>query len=426
MPKFTEVAHSAAAADAACPLPGPAASPAEPLPTPVLPPEKDPALNEAPPTVARNRIASTWHAVLDFLLTTDWRQRHRLTMCALACLLMLCGILAMQIVARAGLADTRLVGAWTMLSIGGMATMFLLIRSGLALRFSDPSLTGPQILYGITCAAMAFVILAVPARGLTLPMLAVIVMFGMFGLTARQMLGVMCYALALFGAAILSVEWQGYYGQRPSLSLSYAIIVAVLLLGTTVLTQRMQTTRERLRQQRQELAQALEQIRQLATHDELTGLPNRRHMLDLMRHETLRAKRSRMRPLLVQLDVDHFKLVNDTHGHAVGDQVLQSFADAARGALRKSDIFSRWGGEEFVLMLCDTERHEAQDLLERLRIEVSRPRVVRPELPPLRITVSMGVATLGDDERLESALERADFALYAAKSGGRDRVAWAD
>ncbi|WP_343590103.1 GGDEF domain-containing protein [Paracidovorax wautersii] len=374
----------------------------------------------------RTRLASAWHEVLDALLTTDWQQRHRLTMCGLASMLMLCGILTMQILSRAGLADPRLVGPWAMLSVAGMAVIFGLIRSGFALRFADPSLTGPQILYGITCTAMAFVILAVPARGLALPMLAIIVMFGMFGLTARQMLGVMCYALSLFALAILSVDWRGYYGQRPNLSASYAFIVAVLLMGSTFLTQRMQRKRNRLRRQRQELALALEQIRQQATHDELTGLPNRRHMVDLMRHELLRAKRGKRQPLLAQLDVDHFKVVNDTYGHAVGDLALQSFVRTARDALRQSDILSRWGGEEFVLMLCDTTRPEAEALLEQLRLQVAEPRTVRPELPALRVTVSMGVACVGADERLEAALERADFALYAAKAGGRDRVVWAD
>ncbi len=378
------------------------------------------------PPIAPHRLANAWHAVLDVLLTTDWQRRHRLTMCGLANMLMLCGILVMQILAQAGLADPRLVGAWTMLSMAGMSVMFGLIRSGFSLRFADPSLTGPQILYGITCTAMAFVILAVPARGLTLPMLAIIVMFGMFGLTARQMLGVMCYALALFAVAILSVDWHGYYGQRPSLSASYALMVVVLLIGSTFLTQRMQMKRDRLRCQRQELALALEQIRQQATHDELTGLPNRRHMLELMRHEVLRAQRGKRQPLLAQLDVDHFKVVNDTYGHAVGDLALQSFARTAREALRQGDILSRWGGEEFVLMLCDTPRPEAEALLERLRMQVAEPRTVRPGLPALRVTVSMGVACVGPDERLEAALERADFALYAAKAGGRDRVVWAD
>lgn len=203
-------------------------------------------------------------------------------------------------------------------------------------------------------------------------------------------------------------------------------MVVVLLIGSTFLTHRIQRKRNRLRRQRQELALALEQIRQQATHDELTGLPNRRHMLELMRHEVMRAQRGKMQPLLAQLDVDHFKVVNDTYGHAVGDLALQSFAHTARQALRQGDILSRWGGEEFVLMLCDTPRPEADALLERLRMQVSQPRTVRPELPALRITVSIGVACVGAGERLEAALERADIALYAAKAGGRDRVVWAD
>ena len=372
---------------------------------------------------APKRSRSALQRLLDTLLTTDRRQRVRLAMAGLAALLMSGCMVAMHIVAAAGMADQGHVLWWTLASAAGLAVVFALIRTGVSQRFADPSLTLVQILYAIACNAVAYVI-AGQARGIAPPILAVILMFGMFGLSPRQMTGVMLYAFAAFGLAWLVVEWRNEPGHSTALSLAYAIMIVVVLISSTFLTRRVQATREHLRRQRHELALALEQIRELATHDDLTGLPNRRHMLELMRLEMLRAERSGHTLLLVQLDVDHFKAINDTHGHAVGDLALQTFARAVRDCVRASDVLARWGGEEFVLMLCNTQPQDASDLLERVRRTVAALRMERPGRPPIRFTVSIGVAAHEPGETIEHTLERADKALYAAKARGRDRIVW--
>jgi len=359
----------------------------------------------------------------DWVLTDDRRQRQRLTMAGLAALLMLCCMLSMHIVAAVGLADARLVDAWTVMCVAGLLIVYALIRSGYSLRFPDPSLTHAQILYAIACNAVAYVI-AGPARGIALPILAVVMMFGMFGLTPRQMIGVMVYALVMFGIAGAVVEWRSEPGHSQALSLAYAVMIVVVLLSSTFLTRRVQATREHLRRQRYELAQAVEQVRKLATHDELTGLPNRRYMLEVLRLEVLGAQRSGQPLLVAQLDIDHFKTVNDTHGHAMGDRALQVFARTVRASVRASDVLARWGGEEFVLLLCNTPLAPADDLLERVRHAVAAQRLERPGSPPLQMTVSIGVTCLRPGEALEETLERADRALYSAKAAGRNRVAW--
>ena len=361
--------------------------------------------------------------LLDLLLTTDRRQRVRLVMAGLASMLMTGCMVAMHIVAAAGMADPRHVLWWTLASAAGLTLVLLLIRTGVSQRFSDPSLTLFQMLYAIACNAVAYVI-AGPARGIAPPILAVILMFGMFGLSPRQMIGVMFYALAAFGLAGLVVEWRNEPGHSQALSLAYATMFVVVLISSTFLTRRVQATREHLRQQRHELALALEQIRELATHDDLTGLPNRRYMLELSRLEVLRAERSGLPLLLVQLDVDHFKTINDTYGHAVGDQALQLFAHTVRDCVRSSDVLARWGGEEFVLMLCNTQPQGASDLLERVRLAVAALRMERPGRPPIRMTVSIGVTQFQAGEGIEQTLERADKALYAAKARGRDCIVW--
>ncbi|WCT24519.1 GGDEF domain-containing protein [Acidovorax temperans] len=261
--------------------------------------------------------------------------------------------------------------------------------------------------------------IAGPARGVTLPILAIILMFGIFGLTTRQMLGVLVYSLVAFGVASGVVAARDEPDYPTVVAAAYVGMVVVVLLSSTFLTTRVQSTRQHLRRQKAELARALEQIRQLATHDDLTGVLNRRAMLDRMQLEQRRSLRSSSPLLIAQLDIDHFKAVNDTHGHAAGDLVLQSFADTVRRNVRDTDVLARWGGEEFVLLLCDTPAADAVDLMERLRQAVQAMQVPVPQGDgPITVTVSIGLARHTPAHPLAGTLERADQALYAAKAGG--------
>ena len=355
----------------------------------------------------------------DWMLTTDKRQRIRLAMSGLAALLMVCCLVVMNSVAAAGLASTAEVRVWTACSVLGLIAVYAAIRSGWSRRFKDPALTLAQILYAITCCAAAFVI-AGPARGVTLPILAIILMFGIFGLTTRQMLGVLVYSLVAFGLASGVVAARDEPDYPTVVAAAYVGMVVVVLLSSTFLTTRVQSTREHLRRQKAELAQALEQIRQLATHDDLTGLLNRRAMLDRMQLEQRRSLRSGSPLLIAQLDIDHFKVVNDTHGHAAGDLVLQSFADTVRHNVRDTDVLARWGGEEFVLMLCETQLDDARDLLERVRQAVEALEIPHAT-GTLHLTVSAGLALHLPGDTVVHTLERADQALYTAKALGRNR-----
>lgn len=367
-------------------------------------------------------LSAYWRRWTDWMLTTDKRQRIRLAMSGLAALLMVFCLVVMSAVAAAGLASTFEVRVWTACSVLGLIAVYAAIRSGWSRRFKDPALTLAQILYAITCCAAAFVI-AGPARGVTLPILAIILMFGIFGLTTRQMLGVLVYSLVAFGVASGVVAARDEPDYPTVVAAAYVGMVVVVLLSSTFLATRVQSTREHLRRQKAELAQALEQIRQLATHDDLTGLLNRRAMLDRMQLEQHRSLRSGSPLLIAQLDIDHFKAVNDTHGHAAGDLVLQSFADTVRRNVRDTDVLARWGGEEFVLLLCDTPASDAVTLMERLRQAVQAMQVpVAQGGQPITVTVSIGLARHTPADPLAGTLERADRALYAAKAGGRNRV----
>ncbi|MFC1886370.1 diguanylate cyclase [Thermodesulfobacteriota bacterium] len=164
-----------------------------------------------------------------------------------------------------------------------------------------------------------------------------------------------------------------------------------------------------------------EELRRLATIDSLTGINNRRNFLDLAQKEMNRSKRYENPFSLIMLDIDHFKKVNDTYGHSVGDQVLIEFCGICLKAIRESDIMGRLGGEEFAVALVENDKEAAMILAERIRKNVASHTVIIGN-EELRVTASLGVAQMWPDCDLNSMLERADNALYQAKGNGRNQV----
>jgi diguanylate cyclase (GGDEF)-like protein len=158
-------------------------------------------------------------------------------------------------------------------------------------------------------------------------------------------------------------------------------------------------------------------VQQLATTDALTGVANRRHFTDHAADRIALARRDNQRLAAMMIDIDHFKKINDTYGHAVGDAVIRSVADTLRANLRDPDILCRYGGEEFAI-LTGLDPLEAG---ERLRRAIKQTGVAGPS-GPVAVTVSIGVAELSSADGLDALLGRADAALYRAKESGRDQV----
>jgi len=165
-------------------------------------------------------------------------------------------------------------------------------------------------------------------------------------------------------------------------------------------------------------------IRRQVVTDHLTGLYNRRYFTKRADEEVQRALRHQTPLSLLMADVDHFKLVNDTYGHATGDRVLQTVAAVIRDALRGTDICARYGGEEFAVLLPQTAGENAFSVAERIRVTLGQTRYTGLGLPPdACVTISLGVATCpGDATGRDELLELADKALYRAKDAGRDKV----
>ena len=185
----------------------------------------------------------------------------------------------------------------------------------------------------------------------------------------------------------------------------------------------LEQTLQALEEKHAELQVATEELRQASITDPLTGAFNRRFFLDTAAKMVSAANRHRQPLSVIMIDVDYFKRINDEYGHPAGDKVLQTLADICRKALREEDIFARFGGEEFAMLLPNTDEGTAQCVAERLREKLMR-HAVEAEGNLIRITISSGVSRHRPEEKsIEAALRRADDALYEAKEGGRNRVA---
>jgi diguanylate cyclase (GGDEF)-like protein len=163
-------------------------------------------------------------------------------------------------------------------------------------------------------------------------------------------------------------------------------------------------------------------LAELAARDELTGLFNRRHMSELLAQHRAACQRSGEGFAVALVDLDHFKRINDSHGHAVGDSVLRAFAEQAGAAMRGTDTVGRWGGEEFLVIYPRSTAQEAAQGADRLRERVAAAVVTTPGGQPLTFTVSIGLTEHLPPESVEALVERADRAMYQAKSQGRNRV----
>jgi len=182
-------------------------------------------------------------------------------------------------------------------------------------------------------------------------------------------------------------------------------------------------TQSKLADANTRLEKANRRLKELATTDELTGLWNRRRFLEMLAQECRRAGRSGADLALAMLDLDHFKVVNDTYGHALGDRVLAEAASIIRRAARATDVVARYGGEEFMVLMPEASAVDARNAAERIRTHIARHPISDGTID-VGITASVGVSALkdGGPGGPDHLIRRADEALYAAKQAGRNCI----
>ncbi len=231
--------------------------------------------------------------------------------------------------------------------------------------------------------------------------------FGGVKLAARATAG-------LLASAVVFAALNGFSFAPSSSTLATLATLPLLLAYPSAIALAAHTLSERVRKQSRKLAE-------LSRTDALTGLANRRALMESLDHEFRRFRRGGYRATLMMLDVDRFKLLNDTHGHAVGDEALRAIAKVLKKTLRDTDTAGRYGGDEFAVVLTDASGARVGDLAERLRQAIAAAELVEGQ--GVHATVSIGYAELDSGMHTGAQwIAAADAALYRAKSGGRNRA----
>jgi diguanylate cyclase len=303
--------------------------------------------------------------------------------------------------------------------------LFGFFYSGRNQRLPDPSLTEAQVLLGLGWQTWLIAHLD-EARGTFLVFYVLVLLFGLFHLSRYAF--IRCALLVFFSFSAITL-WDGYHFQLadPALAVLQVCLLFIVLIWLVFYARYVQASRQRMRQRRfalqahqDTLRGMMRQLENLVATDELTGLFNRRHFLRLATRE-LDTMDADVVHGLALIDLDHFKRINDVHGHAAGDQVLQAFAAVASACLREGDVLARYGGEEFVVLLPDCNAERLTSCCERLRIAFTDVELIGISVSHLSLSAGMTLLELGDD--LDDALHRADQALYRAKRDGRNRCA---
>jgi diguanylate cyclase len=361
------------------------------------------------------------------LLGDDERQKVR----ASQALLVLTVYIVFAVVQHAevvlGMMDASQSWALTSWNLTGGFGFYLCIRCGLNLRLkSGRSLAIPQSLWAMVGITWSYAITGA-ARGAVILIMILVVVFTMFELTPKRARAVAGTAFAMLASTMVFKAWTDPIRYDPRVEAMHGLFAGIVLAASYVLSVRIGRLRARLveqrtslEQQRTELREALERIRTLASRDELTGLLNRRAAMEFMQRElAVRARHQRMMSVAL-IDLDHFKRINDTHGHFGGDTVLRRFGEEMQSVTRAGDILARWGGEEFLLVMPETSIGQALAALKRIQQAITQ--LSLDEVAPgMKVTFSAGASECLGTHDLEAAIARADAAMYSAKRAGRDR-----
>ena len=314
--------------------------------------------------------------------------------------------------------------AWgiTLASIVTFLVFWLPVRAGLTQRMKDPVLTFPHALATLCLCVTAYVMLD-EHRVNVLVLMAQVIVVAMLRLRPKQVLGLGVVATLMLCGAFAWVDWRDTSVGMLTKGVTHLMVGGASLLLLSLVGKWVSDIRTEISEQAKELRKTVLTVRQMATLDQLTGLLNRRVMLEGLEAERQLAERHGTQWCVALIDLDHFKQVNDRHGHPTGDAVLKGFADLARQHLRAVDQVGRWGGEEFLVLFPQTRLNEAHASLERLRKALNAWRL--PDHPTLQMSFSAGLVQAEPEDTIDQVVERADKTMYQAKASGRNRSVWA-
>jgi len=361
------------------------------------------------------------HSILSAaVIGRESAMRANLSYMLLSFLVYLTWMIVEAICAGIGLISWSDAGVMYGFNLFGVLGFYGVIRSGLSRRFADPSMVLAQVLYAVAALMIAYALVP-ETRAAALQTPCITVVFGMLTLRPRETV----IACAWIIAMLLTTVALMLLFDAPRLDVHQELLnvtaACIVLPALTSITRHFALLRERLKSQRAQIKSALARAETLATRDPLTNLINRAQMVEILNREITRSRRYASTFSLALLDIDHFKRINDNHGHQTGDEVLIAFAGLAEACQRQTDVIARWGGEEFLILMPQTGIDSAQLVITRLREATTGVRLSKT-VEDLVVTTSVGIAQWRSDESLMQTLERADKALYAAKNAGRNRV----
>ncbi len=331
-----------------------------------------------------------------------------------------------------GLSRLQYISA-VVVTLGANAIFAWIIATGRNLRFEDPSLTRGQIFFGLVFYFFMFwVSQTIFTQDLYFFAFLQMLFFAAFRLDVRENTA---QALPIFIAiVVVMVLRRDVVDETLSASVARAVIYGALFAWTIFFVGFISRLRSHLAERNHELRDAMRRIEEIAIRDDLTGAYNRRFITTVVERETERARRTEAPFSICMLDVDHFKRVNDQHGHPIGDSVLCEVVERINGCIRETDqvghasdlnMVGRFGGEEFFLVLPVTPLEGARICAERVR-EAMRSTAFGNDSGEMTVTISGGIAEYQAGEDVEMLIKRVDLALYKAKENGRDRIEAAD
>lgn len=298
------------------------------------------------------------------------------------------------------------------------------ILSGYNSLLKDPSLLLPHMLWSLAIFLVTAYLLD-RMRISVMMMYMAIMLIGSFQVKFKGFITIAGLAIAGYGLVLYLI------GQNRPESLFIATeflqelvqwgAMGLLMVIFAFLGADISGIRRALGSKNKELNVALTRIKDIAIRDELTGLYNRRHMAEILENQKGMADRGSHEFSVCYLDLDHFKSINDTYGHNIGDEVLKVYAKICQAQVRNIDYVARFGGEEFVIVLSKTNIEGAKYVAERIRKEIEAYNF-QTIAPDLKVTVSVGVTQYYSYERTEATISRADNALYRVKNSGRNKV----
>lgn len=311
------------------------------------------------------------------------------------------------------------------------AIIFFIVRAGWTEILRDPSMTKLQMFAGIVL--ITFILhYCGEMRGAMMGIYFMVMTFGIFALPRREMIFMAVIEVICF-FSLQGVEWWLGTHQAPQLVMGQSGVLVIGLAWFVYVGGYIHNLQMRIREQRESLTltqselersnlrlqDAMTKLERIAIRDELTGLYNRRHLLERLEEQLSLAERAQQPLYLAIIDLDHFKQVNDRYGHAAGDLVLKQFASFAREQLRRSDLIARYGGEEFIITFCEGNEEDIVAVLERLRQRFAA-HSFDTIAKGLNVSFSAGISGRQDNDKPEHIIQRADEALYQAKAKGRN------